>query len=201
MSEGREAQVAGAPAAICETRAGTEARPLRRARLFSWRTSLAGILHLVAIWVIVVVVWCLANDRVSPGSWHVPLSYGGDSLQMLTWFRAASELDYVPFVSRTNSRLGAPYRANWDDYPMYEAVVTFLIGMVARWTDRLPRQTWAFWPVSWLRPLLSTCAAGCCVGAGNGLRRGPCSLPSPGIIARGGWGICYWPMTTRFRPP
>ena len=135
MSEGREAQVAGAPAAICETRAGTEARPLRRARLFSWRPSLAGILHLVAIWVIVVVVWCLANDRVSPGSWHVPLSYGGDSLQMLTWFRAASELDYVPFVSRTNSRLGAPYRANWDDYPMYEAVVTFLIGMVARWTD------------------------------------------------------------------
>ena len=74
MSEGREAQVAGAPAAICETRAGTEARPLRRARLFSWRPSLAGILHLVAIWVIVVVVWCLANDRVSPGSWHVPLS-------------------------------------------------------------------------------------------------------------------------------
>jgi hypothetical protein len=54
---------------------------------------------------------------------------------MLTWIRAASEFDYLPFVSRTNSRLGAPYQANWDDYPMYDPVVTFLTGAVARWTD------------------------------------------------------------------
>jgi phosphoglycerol transferase len=54
---------------------------------------------------------------------------------MLTWFRAVSEGDYVPFASRINSRLGAPYRANWNDYPMYESVVTFLIGTLARITD------------------------------------------------------------------
>lgn len=104
-------------------------------RLFSWRPSRAGILHLLAIWVIVVVVWGLANDRLRPGSWQVPLSYSGDGLQMLTWIRAASEFDYVPFASRTNSRLGAPYCANWDDYPMYEPVLTFLLGMAARATD------------------------------------------------------------------
>ncbi len=90
---------------------------------------------MVAIWVIVVVVWGVANDRLSPGSWRVPLGYSGDGLQMLTWIRAASEFEYVPFLSRVNHRLGAPYYANWDDYPMYEPVVTFLMGMAARAGD------------------------------------------------------------------
>ena len=82
-----------------------------------------------------ITAWGLAHDRLTPGSWRVPLGYSGDNLQMLTWIRAASEFDYVPFASRTNSRLGAPYQANWNDYPMYEPVVTFLIGMAARCTD------------------------------------------------------------------
>jgi len=77
----------------------------------------------------------LAHDRLSRESWQVPLYYAGDNLETLTYIRAASEFDYVPFASRTISRLGAPYRANWNDHPMYESVVTFLIGMVARWTD------------------------------------------------------------------
>jgi hypothetical protein len=111
------------------------APPPRKARLFSCRPSLPGLLHLAVIWIIVIMVWCLAHDRCSPGSWKVPLGYDGDNLQMLTWFRAASEGDYIPFASRTNSRLGAPYHANWDDYPMYEPVVTFLIGMTARFSD------------------------------------------------------------------
>ena len=48
------------------------------------------------------------------------MAYGGDSHGFLTFLRAASELDYLPFLSRTNFRLGAPFTANWNDYPMYE---------------------------------------------------------------------------------
>jgi hypothetical protein len=137
MIERRNVQQDSDPTAIGSWPAGTfpAPPPHRKAQLFSWRPSLAGILHLVAIWMIVVAAWCLAHDRLSPKSWRVPLSYSLDSLQTLTWLRAASELDYLPFSSRTNTRLGAPYHANWNDYPMYESVVTFLVGMVARWTD------------------------------------------------------------------
>ncbi|HOS73732.1 MAG TPA: hypothetical protein PKW12_00510, partial [Verrucomicrobiota bacterium] len=103
-------------------------------RRFCWRLSGAGLLHLGAIWILVTVVWGLANDRLSPASWRVPPGYSGDALQMLTWIRAASEFDYLPFLSRVNPRLGAPYAANWDDYPMYEPVTTFLLGLVARYT-------------------------------------------------------------------
>jgi hypothetical protein len=136
MNLRRTGQLAGAPASLGARPAGTPpaATPPRKARRFFGRPSLAGILHLAALCVIVVVVWALAQDRLSRASWQAPLGYSGDDLQMLGWLQAASEFDYVPFASRTNSRLGAPYRANWDDYPMYEPVVTFLIGMAARRT-------------------------------------------------------------------
>ncbi|HOX55341.1 MAG TPA: hypothetical protein P5205_01630 [Candidatus Paceibacterota bacterium] len=137
---------AGDPPASGLRPAGTPPAPTlprpRKARHFSWRPSWPGILHLLVLWAIVVVVWGLAHDRLSPGSWKVPLNYSGDSLQMLTWIRGASEFEYVPFASRANSRLGAPYHANWDDYPMYEPVVTFLVGMAARCTDLATGSNW-----------------------------------------------------------
>lgn len=104
-----------------------------RRRRFPWRWSLPGLLHLGAILAIVFVVWGLAHDRLSPKSWSVPSEYVGDAAQMLTWIQAASEGHFVPFCSRTNPRLGAPYQANWDDYPMYEVVLISFLGLVARW--------------------------------------------------------------------
>jgi hypothetical protein len=136
MSKRHRADQASRPAAAKVPAGATfPSMSRRKALLFSWRPSLTGILHLAAISLIVVVVWCVAHDRTDRASWKVPLSYSGDGLQMLTWFRAASEFEYLPFASRSNSRLGAPYHANWDDYPMYEPMLTFLIGMEARCTD------------------------------------------------------------------
>ena len=137
MSERREPQGVPGPAAVDARAAGAPPAPapLRKARLFSWRPSRAGLLHLVIIWLVVLGAWGLAHDRLSPKSWRIPDGLHGDDVLVLTWIRAASELDFVPFASRTVSRLGAPYQANWNDYPMYEPVVIFLIGMVARWTD------------------------------------------------------------------
>ena len=106
--------------------------PSHKARLFPWRFSFAGLLHVVVILAITYVVWGLAHDRLWPSSWSTPLEYSGDSHQILTWLRAASELDYIPFLNRTCFRLGAPYTANWNDYPMYEPLLTFFLGLVAR---------------------------------------------------------------------
>jgi hypothetical protein len=137
MNERREPQRVTGPPAVDAGPPGTPPAPSppRKARLFSWRPSRAGILHLLAICMIVFGVWALAHDHLSAKSWRVPASLRDDDVLVLTWFRAASEFDFVPFASRTVSRLGAPYQANWNDYPMYEPVVIFLIGMVARWTD------------------------------------------------------------------
>jgi phosphoglycerol transferase len=72
-------------------------------------------------------------DRLAPETWSTPVEYKGDAMQIFAWLKAASEMDYLPFASKTVSRLGAPYAANWNDYPMYEEILTFFLGLCARW--------------------------------------------------------------------
>lgn len=87
---------------------------------------------MLALIVIVTVGWCFVRDRTTAENWGVPLDYRGDAPQIMGWIKAASEGDYIPFWGETISRLGAPYYANWNDYPMYEKILTFFLGMVAR---------------------------------------------------------------------
>jgi hypothetical protein len=97
----------------------------------------------LALCLAVCAAWMLCYSKHSFGGLKDPFQYGSgeagscDALQVLTWLRAASELDFIPFCDRTNHRLGAPSNANWNDFPMYDAPLLFLVGMVARWTDLL----------------------------------------------------------------
>jgi hypothetical protein len=109
--------------------------PSRKSRRFPWRFSFADLFHIVAILAITYFVWGCVHDRLSPSSWSTPMGYGGDSDFTLGCVRAASELDFIPFLNRTNSRLGAPYVANWNDFPMVESPVIFFLGLVARWSN------------------------------------------------------------------
>jgi hypothetical protein len=84
---------------------------------------------------IVFLVWGLAHHRLSPKSWSAPLGYHGDCTFVLGCIKAASEFEYLPFVSRSISRLGAPYAGNWNDFPMFEMFPIILMGMVARWSN------------------------------------------------------------------
>lgn len=79
-----------------------------------------------------ILLFGLAWDRVSPGSWNVPINYTGDALQFLTWVKAASEGEYYPAAPIVVDRLGAPFGANWNDYPMYEKTLTVVFGFMAR---------------------------------------------------------------------
>ncbi|MGO8675324.1 MAG: hypothetical protein ACLQVX_05590 [Limisphaerales bacterium] len=91
----------------------------------------------------VCLAWMLCYHKHSLASLKDPFQYGSgeagscDALQVLTWLRAASEFDFIPFCDRANHRLGAPSSANWNDFPMYDAPLLFLFGMVARCTDLL----------------------------------------------------------------
>jgi hypothetical protein len=71
------------------------------------------------------------------GSLRQPFQYAGksDPLQMLTWVKAASEGHWIPLLDRTNPRLGAPDGANWNDFPMYDAQLIWVFGLVARATS------------------------------------------------------------------
>ncbi len=82
----------------------------------------------------VFVVWCAAQGRTNAKAWATPLNYGdGDNPYALCWFKAAAEGDFVPFASRTIHRLDAPFGANWNDWPMFEQPLIFLMGLVTRY--------------------------------------------------------------------
>lgn len=95
------------------------------------------ILWVVSLAALAAFVWCAHHDRLTAANWKLPTHYGadalgGDSLSALAWIKAASEWNYIPFRSKFVDRLGAPYPANWNDYPMGEELLIFLMGLGAR---------------------------------------------------------------------
>jgi hypothetical protein len=102
-------------------------------RVSPWRIRGGTIGRLLLMSVIVCLITGWERDRLSPSTWGAPLQYTSDSLQVLGWIKGASDLDYLPFASKIIHRLGAPYSANWNDLPMYEEILTFVLGLAARW--------------------------------------------------------------------
>jgi hypothetical protein len=102
-------------------------------RFSPWRITKGTIARLLLMTVIVSLIAGWERDRMSPSTWGVPLQYTSDSLQVLGWIQGAADLDYLPFASKIIHRLGAPYPANWNDLPMYEEILTFVLGLAARW--------------------------------------------------------------------
>jgi hypothetical protein len=87
---------------------------------------------------IVVIVWCTVYDRWSADSWGVPIEYGttpdrADVKAVLAAFRSASTGNVaVPFVFHSVPQLGAPYVANWNDYPATEDFLFSLAGILGK---------------------------------------------------------------------
>src|SRR5262245_53546221 len=105
--------------------------PRNRPQTF-WRVGSATFLRVGLLCGLVFLIAAFIRDRLSAANWAAPIEYKADAMQILAWIKAASELDYVPFASKIVPRLGAPYSANWNDYPMYEEIITFLLGLFAR---------------------------------------------------------------------
>lgn len=86
----------------------------------------------LALTATVAFVWGLNYDRLSPDTWSVPVDYYEDSPMVLGWIKSAQDGDFVPFLSKDISRLGAPYTGNWNDWPMWGEELIFLIGLLAK---------------------------------------------------------------------
>jgi hypothetical protein len=65
-------------------------------------------------------IWCGANNRWTANAWATPTSYTGDSLLALAYGKAWASGDAVLVLPKNPASLGAPFRANWNDYPTTE---------------------------------------------------------------------------------
>ena len=97
----------------------------------------------VAILVLLAVIatsWCYANSMWQPADWRLPTTYAGpysgrdesDILIYAAFVRAARDGHFAPFNTKFVPELGAPYEANWNDWPYLEYVPLYLIGVLAR---------------------------------------------------------------------
>src|SRR6266699_962569 len=88
--------------------------------------------RVLALALTVAFVWALNFDRLSPDTWSVPVDYHEDSLMVMSWIKSAQDGDFIPFLSKDISRLGAPYTGNWNDWPVWGEEVIFSLGLLAK---------------------------------------------------------------------
>jgi len=91
-----------------------------------------GVTRAVMLSLLTAALWCWQHDRLGWANWSVPLDYKGDSLEILARIKAAAEGDLVPFGSHIMHRLGAPFGADWNEYPGSDDLANYGLGLVAR---------------------------------------------------------------------
>ncbi len=94
------------------------------------------ILRITILALVTVLVWCYAEHRWTAQAWDTPVEYYADRgamdvLSLFAGIKAATDGHYVPWASKINPSLGAPYAANWNDYPNNEQIQVFFTGLLA----------------------------------------------------------------------
>jgi phosphoglycerol transferase len=107
----------------------TDSSPNPVRHLYSVKARWTG---LGVLLVLVGIVWCTHYERWSREAWGVPTVYGGDGWATLAFAKAFSNGDALPIVSKINPSLGAPFRANWNDYPTVEEGLFVWEGLLVR---------------------------------------------------------------------
>ena len=95
------------------------------------------LLRYLALALICIMVWCTVYDRLSADAWGVPIEYGlqpdrSDVKGNMAGFKAAEDGNYWPALFHSVPQLGAPYPANWNDYPVSEDFMIWGTGMLAK---------------------------------------------------------------------
>lgn len=91
--------------------------------------------HLTATITLVITVlalWAFVFDRWQITDWATPVSYHGDSLYALGLIKVASDGDLNPIGYIHPTALGAPFKANWNDFPVPERALYWLAGLLSR---------------------------------------------------------------------
>lgn len=72
--------------------------------------------------------WCAANAKWTPRAWSLPATYihdpeRGDFLANAAQLKASVHWGGVPYLWKTVPDLGAPFDANWNDFPTLDELV------------------------------------------------------------------------------
>jgi hypothetical protein len=82
---------------------------------------------LALILAVVAVGWCFTCHRWSPADWATPPAYSSDAMAGLAGGKALSTGEIWPLLPKNPPSLGAPFVANWNDFPTVEE------GILAWW--------------------------------------------------------------------
>ncbi len=82
-------------------------------------------------------VWCVAYNRFSVASWQTPIEYGIDPAASdvkfnLALIKSAADGNFWPLLPKRVPSLGAPYTADWNDFPIIEEFLFFFSGLAAK---------------------------------------------------------------------
>jgi hypothetical protein len=106
-------------------------RTRANSRRLKQRTS-SDIRYFVITIVTAAIVWCWIAGRTSWAAWQVPPAYSSDALEVLAHLKAAGEWGVVPTMPNHVHRLGAPFGAEWSEYPAADDVLMLVAGQLAR---------------------------------------------------------------------
>jgi hypothetical protein len=81
---------------------------------------------------LVTLSWCSAYNRWTSHDWATPLSYGGDGWGQLTGAKAFADGEIPAILPKNPAVFGAPFRANWNDYPSVDEGLLVWTGLLAR---------------------------------------------------------------------
>jgi hypothetical protein len=84
------------------------------------------------LFLIVVLLWCTAYNRWTLAAWKTPAVYNGDILAVMANAKAFASGDIYPIVPKYPASLGAPFNANWNDYPSPSEGIFVWMGMFVR---------------------------------------------------------------------
>jgi hypothetical protein len=91
-------------------------------------------LRLAALAGVILLLWFAIYQRF-PGKEWAPIAYGGgDEAYIYAAVKAVQDGEIGLFGSKHVHRLGAPFGANWNDFPSTEDFLYFLTGQLARVT-------------------------------------------------------------------
>jgi len=92
---------------------------------------------LAALVVFTVLFWCFIYNRWTPAQWDVPITYRedvhkGDVLAVLAAVKGAEMGNVPPMLFKHVPELGAPFGANWNDFPNTEEALFWIEGVFAK---------------------------------------------------------------------
>lgn len=91
---------------------------------------------LASLLVVVLLAWCTANAKWTALQWSQPTAYTepdkADVVHALAMMKAGASGEFMPLAWKGSRDLGAPYEANWNDWPLVEELQIVFFSLLAK---------------------------------------------------------------------